>query len=284
MAFWSKIATSLKQLWKPSPYGDAPRGGFRVRVAGNLDIDKNGVKEIVSAEGAVYVSRHGLQLLGVTCPRCGFKAAKPGEWEKVHQSRWGECVNCFGCGRALYASPNDDEGDPPPPPKGVKLDPKYYLFVRPEGWEPPRQRTTTDKLKVDDWIVIENYIVPAETSSDPAAAHKPERNLDRQEGKVLSLTEDTVEVALGGNVGLGGERSMGANIVTIPIKHVFAMVLPRYRVGDPVRVNQGVHMDRTGTLLWSEHARVSVKLTDLDIAVELPLFHIDRIISNERPH
>jgi hypothetical protein len=266
---------------------------FQVEVDGGLDIGRHGLKKLeVSSEDVVaYVSRHGYQQRGVTCPRCVWLAARPGEWEKVHENQWGEYVACGKCGRMLYASPNDDEGDPKPGATEGRMDPQYLKFVRPEGWKPPKQRTVSTPAKVGDWVVIEDYTIPAVVPDDGTQG-TPARCLDQEEGRVLEFVQTdggagptVARVALGGNVGIAGAHDMGANLVSIPLANIFVMVLPNFRKGDRVRIRQGALEGKEGEVMSNVepiHATMSVRFTD-GLQVQVPLLHIERIITNERP-
>jgi hypothetical protein len=248
--------------------------------------------EVASEDAVAYVSRHGFQQRGVTCPRCVWLAARPGEWEKVHQNRHGEYVACGKCGRMLYASPNDDEGDPKPGELKGRMDPQYFKFVRPEGWKPPKQRTVTTPPKVGDWVVIEDYTVPAITLEDGSEG-TPARCLDQEEGRVIEFVrtnggagQEIARIALGGNEGIAGAHDMGANLVSVPRDRIFVMVLPNFRKGDRVRIRQGSQEGKEGevrSLVNPEHATLSVRFDD-GLETEVPLLHVERIITNERPH
>jgi hypothetical protein len=296
MALWQSLSNLSKRVVKAFMSEDVqapstPPPVFQLEVEGGLDIGPHGQKKLGVKSGDVvaYVSRHGFQQRGVTCPRCEWLAAKPGEWEKLHENQWGEYVACGKCGRMLYASPNDDEGDPKPGVYGGRMPPEYFKFARPEGWKPPRQRTTADKPKVGDWVVIEDYTVP-ESMVDLPIAFQPARCLDQQEGRILTFlqnSKDEVEgarIALGGNEGIAGAHDMGANIVTVPAGHYFVMVLPTFRVGDHVRLRLGPHEGKAGIVVWSERARMSIRLDGDGIEFESPLVNVERIITNERPH
>jgi hypothetical protein len=298
MALWNSVKNVCRKAVKAFLSEDVslpasrqpPR--FQVEVDGGLDIGRHGLKKLeVSSEDVVaYVSRHGYQQRGVTCPRCVWLAARPGEWEKVHENQWGEYVACGKCGRMLYASPNDDEGDPKPGAIEGRMDAQYFKFVRPEGWKPPKQRTVSTPAKVGDWVVIENYTVP-ETKADLPIEPQPARCLDQEEGRILAFlknSKDEIEgaqIALGGNVGIAGAHDMGANIVTVPVGHYFVMVLPNFRKGDRVRIRQGALEGKEGEVMSNVepiHATMSVRFTD-GLQVQVPLLHIERIITNERP-
>lgn len=289
MALWQSVKRAFTSLVSPAAPSAPPStpSRFQVEVEGGLDIGPHGQKrlEVASGDVVAYVSRHGFQLRGATCPRCEWLAAKPGEWEKLHENQWGEYVACGKCGRMLYASPNDDEGDPKPGQFDGRMPIEYFKFVRPEGWKPPKQRTTTATPQVGDWVVIENYTVPAVTpDADASTGGTPARCLDQEEGRILSFpTTEGARIALGGNEGIAGAHDMGANIVTVPVGHYFVMVLPNYRVGDPVRLKLGPHEGKTGTIVWSQRARMSIRLED-GLEFESPLLHVERIILNERPH
>ena len=303
MALWQNVKRALKELVRSEPGAPAQpparRPGFQLEVDGGLDIGPHGQKKLeVESEAVVaYVSRHGFQARGATCPRCVWLAARPGEWEKVHKNRHGEYVACGKCGRMLYASPNDDEGDPKPGDYPAGMPAEFFTFVRPEGWKPPKQRTTTAEPKVGDWVVIEDYTVPAIEPDDalsPPRVAQPSRCLDQEEGRILELLTvldatkgpDRARIALGGNEGIAGAHDMGANIVTVPVGHYFVMVLPTFRKGDRVRMRQGTQEGKEGvvtSLVKPEAATLAIRL-DGGLEVEVPLLHVERIITNERPH
>lgn len=295
MALWQNVKRAFKELVRSESGAPAQpkRPGFQLEVDGGLDIGPHGQKKLeVESEAVVaYVSRHGFQARGATCPRCVWLAARPGEWEKVHKNRHGEYVACGKCGRMLYASPNDDEGDPKPGDYPAGMPAEFFTFVRPEGWKPPKQRTTTAEPKVGDWVVIEDYTVP-ESKVDLPIAPMPPRCLDQEEGRILSFLRNNTdevqgaEIALGGNEGIAGAHDMGANIVTVPVGHYFVMVLPTFRKGDRVRMRQGTQEGKEGvvtSLVKPEAATLAIRLDD-GLEVELPLLHVERIITNERPH
>ena len=318
MALWNYVKKVYRSLTNPEALpGESgaaqppPPPKFSLSVDGDLDIGKHGLKklEVNSGDVLIYVSRHGFQQRGVTCPRCDFLAARPdrvdpltktvllADWERVHKNQWGEYVACGKCGRMLYASPNDDEGDPKPGETTGRMAPEFFCFVRPAGWKAPRQRTTTDKPKIGSWVVIEDYTVPAVLEDEAIDATrpvlKPARCLNQDEGRVVSFNYSpqdaslgpvSAEIALGGNEGMAGARDMGSNIVTVPLENIFVMVLPVLRTGDPVIMKIGPHEGKQGRVVWSERAIVAVRLDADGLEFESPLLHVERLVANERPH
>ena len=95
MALWQNVKRAFKELVRSESGAPAQpparRPGFQLEVDGGLDIGPHGQKKLeVESEAVVaYVSRHGFQARGATCPRCVWLAARPGEWEKVHKNRHG---------------------------------------------------------------------------------------------------------------------------------------------------------------------------------------------------
>jgi hypothetical protein len=230
-----------------------------------------------------YVSRHSLMGSGVTCPLCGALAADANDWHAVHLDRkYGEGVSCFSCNAMLWAAPDDDI-DPVKPDQpydeGV-----YHMFARPAGWEPPRQRTTSDPLQIDDWVVIERFTGPVYIQGKVG---KP-LDLDRMEGKVVGIVdENLVDVALAGNEGMGaaglGSKDNGGVYAQIPRTNVFKAILPVLVKGDKIRVIRGPRRGATGTLLLTErNADVRVQLDGMPAPLTLPIEIVARVVPNER--
>lgn len=166
----------------------------------------------------------------------------------------------------------------------------YHRFARPEGWKPPRQRTTSDAPKVGDWVVVENYSGPVDVNGV-----MQDMPLDGSEGIAVVERLDSFKVALGGNEGVGGSGSKGSGTLggvyaDIPRANVFVMILPILRVGDRVRVVRGKLRKMTAKVLSMRGGSIEVALYGGDSAaitlnaarVTLPIEYLEKTHETER--
>lgn len=230
---WQRVLGWLRRVLGRSPYGHLPKKP--IRVVGSV-VNGDGESLVDSVDSPlVYVSRHGLLASGVVCPLCKQVAARPGEYNKIVQTSWGEAVLC-SCRRMLLASPDDDV-DPVTP--GQRYDPEvYHRFVKPEGYR-VRPQVLKRTPRVDDWVYISDY--------KASVNGQPEQDLDAGEGRVSAVDGQTATVELAGNAGIGGS-GFGAQVIKIPIAHLKVMATPTLRKGDPVRIVRGDGAGREGTI------------------------------------
>jgi hypothetical protein len=214
------------------------------------------------------VSRHGLLRRGITCPGCGTLAARISQWEMVHVTPFGEAVHCFECKSVLLASPDDDI-DPVKP--GKKYDEEvYHTFAKADDYKRPIQRTTTETVKVTDWVVINN----------------PQSPYYRAEGRVVGENADQVCIALAGNHGMGAAGSepaisIGGNVQWLGRANVAVMVLPTLRVGDLVRVTRGKGAGSEGKIVEAAHDRISIAVGEGKSLETIPE-RIEKVLPYER--
>ena len=233
-----------------------------------------------------YVSRHSLTGSGVICPLCASLAAETGDWRAVHlAAKYGEGVTCYNCKAMLFAAPDDDI-DPVKP--GQPYDETiYHTFARPPGWQPPRQRTTTDALVMQDWVVIENFSGPVFRDG----RQLPVQDLDRAEGRVIGEDGEHVDVALNGMEAMGSAGEGGGTGLTmarVPRTHAFKFIQPTLRLNDRVRVIQGKYRKRVGKVIAMKGAEIQVTIDPAGAApgfvAPLPIEQLEAIVDNERFH
>lgn len=270
------IVAGLVRRLRRSPYGHEPRS---VQVLVGTD----GKPIADSAVALAYVSRHGLSGAGVSCPVCGAQAARPNQWRKVRQTKWGEAILC-SCGKVLLASPDDDI-DPVKP--GDKYDEAlYHTFHKPAGWRPPMPRIRSKRPELGDWVYIVRGLVTVMTGGERKEG--PTQDVAGAEGRITALLDEhTLEVALAGNSGFGGS-DLGGTYAKIPVENAFVMIPEAIRPGDLVSVNQGQHKGRTGTLIQSllrDKLGMQVSLAKSEQAAELtinlPIEHLELLIADE---
>lgn len=180
----------------------------------------------------------------------------------------------------LWACPDDDLD---PVITTEKYDESiYHKFVRPPGWEPPRQRTTSATPALGDWVVIEGWKGPVDVNGKMM-----EMPLDRSEGVVVAVDKEanTFKVALGGNEGIGGSGSggqgtMGGVYADVPAMFVYVMILPILRLDDYVRVTRGKLRGEDGIITSMEGGSITVAL--FDAPAVLPIEFIEKIHKDER--
>jgi hypothetical protein len=219
LVVWSWRHGWLKRVLGLSPYGHLPKRRMRL-------IGPDGESMGDSAEAIAYVSRHGLLGPGITCPCCGFLAARAGEFSSIAQTSWGEAILC-PCGRMLMASPDDDV-DPVTP--GVKYDADvYHRFARPKGYDRVRHKTLKRQARVGDRVVVIDYKAPL---------NGVPQDLDGTEGQVELVENESAIVRLLGTDGMSG---LPGNLqpVPIPLAYLRVMALPNIRKGDRARVVRG---------------------------------------------
>lgn len=202
-------------------------------------------------------------------------ACEPGDWTRVHTIlRYEkidgiklqieeEAVNCGACHKFLLASP-DDEIDPLQP--GELYDPNiYHKFVRPDGWEAPRQNVLNRPPRKEDWVVV----------WDDFTYMKNDRphQLKGAEGKVIQLDQDTANLLLAGFGGIEKNTS-----VPVPIKHLKVIQFDSFTIDSRVRIIRGKYRDCTGTVLSFQSGDITIKMdTEPSIIATLPMEHLQRI-------
>jgi len=197
-----------------------------------------------SAAALAFVSRHGLSVAGVSCPGCGELAAKPNQWRKVRHTKWGEAIQCR-CGKVLLASPDDDL-DPVKP--GQKYDETlYHQFHRPPNWRSPIPRLRAKVPVLGDWVYVVTGSYP--TFVGESRERLPQQNLAGAEGRVNAfVSDDEVEIALGGTSAMGGVGGLGGAYAILPVANAFCTIPEAIRLGDLVTFTKGDHDGRTGTV------------------------------------
>ncbi len=229
----------------------------------------------------MYVSRHGLRGVGVSCPACGLLAAKGNQWRKVRSTKWGEAILCE-CGKVLLASPDDDV-DPVKP--GAPYDETvYHTFQKPDGWRSPMPRLRSTLPTIGDWV----YIVRGSAQVHGGAERAPGgiQEVAGAEGTVVGKDGDRVEIALAGNVGMGGVGGLGGSFVHVPVSDAFIMITEALQQGNLVRILKGEHTGRTGTIeALLPKARFTVTLPESLTApaatAHVIIEHIERIYPDE---
>lgn len=178
----------------------------------------------------------------------------------------------------LFACP-DDSVDPVKP--GEPYDEKvYHTFVRPPGWIPLRQRTTSEPPAPGDWVVIENWSGPVDVNGKTI-----DMPLDRSEGILVAIEDQSLKVALGGNEGIGGAGSggqgtLGGVYAVVPKQHVFVMILPVLKDGDKVRVTRGPLRGEEGIIAGMRGGSIEIGL-ERGLRT-LPIEFIEKIYPTER--
>lgn len=264
LGVWLLAPASLKRVLGRSPYGHLPRQRLRV-------IGPDGEPLGDSDEAIAYVSRHGLLERGITCPCCGALAARPGEFDKIAQTSWGEAILC-SCLRMLLAAPDDDV-DPVKP--GVRYDPAvYHRFARPKNLR-IRQRTLNRQPRVGDRVVVIDYKMPIKGG---------EQDLDGTEGQVEDIRMEPtigtlVTVRLLGTDGMSG---MPGNLlpVSIPLAYLRVMALPTLRKGDRVRILRGEGAGNEGDIKcldMSPSANALVVVATIDGQISTTIERVEKI-------
>ena len=272
----------------PSPYGHVPVQPTQYRVN---QLDKDGKIVAFPSEGLpferiVWVSRHGLNERGVTCPLCNELAVKPGtfstalgDFPSVAMTSRGEAVSCPGCKVMLMASPNDDEGDPEP--GSPLLNPAiHYCFVRPKGAsavpKPAAKRISSAPIGLQTWVVIQKW---------SRAINGVKQVLNDEEGRVVKLGDmpsaspDKIPaalVAVNGNEGLAGSHEMGGDLEWIPLDQLRAMILPSLRTNDHVLITKGMYEGVEGDIASSSQGavRVTIRIGEGIKTVTVPIEYI----------
>jgi hypothetical protein len=243
---------------------------YAIRPQGCRVIGPDGEVLERSANAFVFASRHGLVSSGVVCPACNHRAAEPGQYGLIRDTIRGEAILCDNCKVLILASPDDDVD--PVNPREHYDESVYHRFAR-RGDFRPRQRTTTAKPQVGDWVVIEKFKTIREGK---------DHDLDGAEGRVVSEGGTGFEIALAGNTGMGGS-GMGAEIVSVPFANAFPMVLPSLRVGDLVRITRGPNKGAQGTIAAMHRGTIMVETSGaVDLPLKVPIERLEKIIPNER--
>ncbi len=267
-----------------SPYGHKPKTVQRVVGPPGMETQPNGESWGTSEGVVAYVSRHGLQERGVTCPDCSTLVVDPGDWNKVSMSPQGEVVHCLNCRKNLLASPDDDI-DPVKPGEQYNED-VYHRFARPKGWAGVRPRTTTDPVRVTDRVLIEEH------SHTPDPVDGQEQSPVDLDGVMALVTgtdgEDKWRVALNADVGLGGAgegHGLGGAFVSVPKSKCFRIPDVSLRVGDTVQVKpkKGAGAPLKGKIKRCQRGLADVAIEDGDLLKDLPIERIHKILANERP-
>lgn len=268
-----------------SPYGHTPKTVRKIVGPPGMETQPNG-EPWGTSEGAVaYVSRHGLQERGVTCPDCSTLVVAPADWSKVTMSPHGEVVHCLVCRKNLLASPDDDI-DPVKPGEPYDED-KYHRFARPDGYVGVRPRTTTDPVRVTDRVLIEDY----EHTLEPVDG-EPTRTLSL-DGVMALVTgtdgQDKWRVALNADTGLGAAgdgAGFGGSFVSVPKEKCFLIPDISLRTGDRVQVKpkKGAEVKPlTGRILRCSRGSADVRIEDGDLLTDLPIERLHKLLVNERP-
>jgi hypothetical protein len=206
--------------------------------------------------------------------------ARPGEWEKVVGTTWGEAIMCSPCRQILLACPDTDV-DPIKP--GEQYDEAiYHTFARPEGWQAPRQRTISKPPVKDDWIAVQEKCL--------AEVNGQLQDLNGAEGRIVNVEGDDVFLALSGNSGMGGS-DLGAQIVRIPAAKARVMVMNTLTVGSRVVITRGDHRGCTGIVKDFKHGDCQVeivrepikegfKIADIVVGktLTIPVERLDRVL------
>lgn len=218
------------------------------------------------------VTRHGFDGVGVTCPNCGELAAEPGEWRMVQSAekiergengaekdRWTEeGICCWNCNSYLMASPDSDID---PLELGEEYDRDvYHKFVRPEGWQPPTQRTEDRPVEVDDWVVI-NRGVAIEVNGK-------NQDVGGSEGRIKSIEDGIAEVM---TTTLPGE----SKLLKLQVEHCKPMVFDMLKPGMAIRVTRGKYRGVKGTVIETNQGQITVRLNN-QITTTLPIERIAR--------
>lgn len=213
------------------------------------------------------VSRHGLQENGVRCPSCGELAVEPGDWTKVHLREYrdgtaDEAVCCWHCNSFLMASPDSDI-DPISEDQDGYDHNIYHRFVRPEGWQPPKQRVCCKKPEKGDWVV-----------ADPGAVAWMIPD-GWQEGDGL---QDIATAPMGGSEGMVSDpvtmdgcgemvkvdlMNLGPMTRTcvMNLSNLSVMLFESFREGTKVKCIRGEHRGRIGHISELHHQQSFVTVT-----------------------
>lgn len=217
------------------------------------------------------VSRHGFEEHGVDCPLCQAKAVSPGDWRQVHVRERivdgvfvrEEGVCCQSCNTYLQATPDTDidpitEGEPYD--LGV-----YHTFVRPDGWEPPTQRTMKRPPEEGDWVVFT-------------------LKGSRAEGRCVSVDGLIAKIRPPIHVPVGTNTPEGEKLIDVPIADVHPMQFESLRIGDAIRIIRGAKSGSEGELRGWRHTdrdyNVLVALTSQS-EIEIPIEWIEKIYPDE---
>ncbi len=285
VCFRRRPATGAQQ---PGPRASSPAGRnpYDPKLKMNLRVSWQGLDGHAASEqdntkwGSV--SRHGLLQAGITCPYCGREAARTGEFNRIHTTRFGEAIVCIHCLAVLLASPDDDV-DPVKP--GAQYDETIYHTFAISG----RQRTIGQKLSgatpvLGDWVVIvSKRLVVGGTRANPTAP----TNYFGTEGRVDSVLEDgRYTIALGGNHGIGGagsapESGLGGSWGTFDRDEIRVMVLPILRAGDRVRIMTGPGCGQTGSIAVAGSGSVEL-VTESGAPMKLPIERVEKIVADEQ--
>lgn len=193
-------------------------------------------------------------------------AVEPGDWRRVHRiERPGgileEAVCCWSCNHLLLASPDDDI-DPLQPDEDYDVN-VYHRFVRPLGWEPPRQRVLDRPPREGDWVIVWEHWT--------ATRGKREVDFYNREGEVMSIDEDGVAAVRLGHRGISAQ---GREPIDIPSHRLRVMAFERYTVGTEVRIIRGTHTGRRGVVKdITDHTQLRVAI-DGDL-ITLPQEHVE---------
>lgn len=258
-----------------SPYGHVP---VQVQVVVGVD----GTRIADTATALAYVSRHGLSRAGVFCPACGAQAAKPNQWRKVRQTKWGEAVQC-SCGKVLLASPDDDID--PVKPDSQYDEAIYHSFHKPPTWSPPLPRLRSKLPQVEDWVYIMQGLSMVLLGHERTPGGM--QDVRGCEGRVVERDAlGVLLVALAGNTGLGGQQGIGGAYAHVPEESAFVMITDAIRPGNLVRVVKGPHEGRTGVVIdLPGRAQVALNLaptSDLPaIRHQAIVEHIEVVVPDE---
>jgi hypothetical protein len=273
LAVWYHIVRlfrSVLGLDAPPQYGHEPSRKLRVvGPDGKPFVGPNGEDWSNASKAVAYVSRHGLQERGITCPACSALAVAPGQWERVQQTRRGEAVTCHNCLRTLFASPDDDLD---PVSRTEPYDESiYHSFVRPASSAILRPRTTTHPVGIGSRVLLEGE-------------HALRQKLDGAEALVISEEgTDSWRVALNGNDGFAGS-DLGGSFVTIPKSDAFEMVNESICIGDEVTCwTLDRSVERVGRVLAFKQGDITVRFGTDEQPVVWPIERMCKLITGERP-
>jgi len=228
------------------------------------------------------VSRHGLLQQGIICPSCGALAVRPGDFEQVHRTRFGEAVHCQGCLAILLASP-DDAIDPVSEAEPYNEE-VYHTFAR-VGHTVRRvkQRTASRPAVVGDWIVFTTHAAHT-IKENPQPPTPKTQVLFGSEGRVDEVgTTGLLLIAVSGNHGIGGAGGApmsglgGAWIECEPCHVAVVADTVTLRVGDEVNVLRGPFAGTRGRVLAIDKGNVEVQSGSAP-AFGVPIERIEKIV------
>lgn len=174
---------------------------------------------------------------------------------------------CSPCKKILLACPDTDV-DPIKP--GEHYDESiYHRFARPEGWQPPRQKTINRPPVKDDWVTVQEKCL--------IESNGQLQDLNGSEGRVVRVEGDEVLVALSGNSGVGGS-DMGAQIARVPLSKARVMLMSTLTVGSRVKVTRGEHRDCQGVVKEFKHGDCQVELVDPARTITIPVERLESVI------